>query len=356
MKKPSPRPFGSSSPSSAIAPPAGDVGLADAVHDVRRKAGTVVADGRARSYPPSSGIDHHARAREVDRVLQQIAEPVEDGRIARADRLGAAVRRQRDVDGDAEIAVRRDDFLDQRAERRAVEGLAARRQFGELGEDVAAARRLLAQQPHVVAMRGVGRHRVLQFLGDHRDGRQRRAQLVRGGGGEPVELREMLLARQHQLGGGERVGELARLLADLPGIDADEAHAEQDRQPHAHHDRSAAAAADRPAPRAADNARTSAAVAQATAKAPSIKVKRGGSAVADNSTGPRNRKANGFCKPPVRKMSTASSAVSKASSQAARSGSSRCVMWKRRRSATLSQADSAITARQAQIGSGKSSP
>ena len=92
------------------------------------------------------------------------------------------------------------------------------------------------------------------------------------------------------------------------------------------------------------------------AKAPSISVKRGGSAVADNSTGARNKKANGFCKPPVRNKSTASSAISKAKSQAARSGSSRCVMWKRRRSAILSQADSAITARHAQIGSGKSSP
>ena len=36
-----------------------------------------------------------------------------------------------------------------------------------------------------------------------------------------------------------------------------------------------------------------------------------------------------------------------ASSQAARSGSSRCVRWKRNRSATLSQAASAIAARQA---------
>ena len=45
-------------------------------------------------------------------------------------------------------------------------------------------------------------------------------------------------------------------------------------------------------------------------------MKRGGSAVADSSTGPRNRNANGFCSPPVRNSSTASSAMSKASSQA----------------------------------------
>ena len=50
-----------------------------------------------------------------------------------------------------------------------------------------------------------------ELLGDHRDGGERRAELVGGGGREPVELREMLLARQHQLGRRQRVGELARL-------------------------------------------------------------------------------------------------------------------------------------------------
>ena len=58
-------------------------------------------------------------------------------------------------------------------------------------------------------------------------------------------------------------------------------------------------------------------------------VMRGGSAVAESSTGARNRNANGFSRPPVRNSSTASSAMSKASSQAARSGSSRCVRLKR---------------------------
>ena len=89
-------------------------------------------------------------------------------------------------------------------------------------------------------------------------------------------------------------------------------------------------------------------VAQAMVKLPSISVMRGGSAVAEIKTGPRNRMANGFCSPPVKNSNTASSAMSKASSQAARSGSSRCVMGKRMRSATLSQAASAITARHAQ--------
>ncbi len=74
---------------------------------------------------------------------------------------------------------------------------------------------------------------------------------------------------------------------------------------------------------------------------------RGGSEVAESSTGPSSRNENGFCNPPVRNRSTPISAMSKANSQAARSGGSRCVTEKRTRSATLSQAASAITARQA---------
>ena len=62
----------------------------------------------------------------------------------------------------------------------------------------------------------------VELLGDQRDGGERRAELVRGGGGEAVELREMLLARQHQLGRGQRLGELARFLGDAPGVDAGE--------------------------------------------------------------------------------------------------------------------------------------
>ena len=52
--------------------------------------------------------------REVDGVLEQIAETIEDRRIAAADWFGGAARRQRHVDRDAEVAMRRDDLLDQR--------------------------------------------------------------------------------------------------------------------------------------------------------------------------------------------------------------------------------------------------
>lgn len=96
-------------------------------------------------------------------------------------------------------------------------------------------------------------------------------------------------------------------------------------------------------------------VAHPIAKPPSISVMRGGKAVAEISTGPRNRNANGFSRPPVRNSSTASSAISNAKSQAARWGSRRCISGKRMRNATLSQAARAITDRQAQIGNSKSS-
>ncbi len=55
-----------------------------------------------------------------------------------------------------------------------------------------------------------GLDRTLELGRDHRDGGERRAELMRGRGGEPVELGEMLLAREHELGGGKRVGQLPR--------------------------------------------------------------------------------------------------------------------------------------------------
>ena len=43
----------------------------------------------------------------------------------------------------------------------------------------------------------------------------------------------MLLARQHQLGGGERVGKLARLFGHLKRIEAGDADRQHDREPDA---------------------------------------------------------------------------------------------------------------------------
>ena len=58
-----------------------------------------------------------------------------------------------------------------------------------------------------------------QLLGDDRDGRQRRAELVRRGCREAVERMQLLLARQHHLGGGERIAHLPRLLGEPPHIE-----------------------------------------------------------------------------------------------------------------------------------------
>src|SRR6185312_3102017 len=49
--------------------------------------------------------------------------------------------------------------------------------------------------------------------------------------GEPVELGQMLLARQYELGGGQRVRKLARFLCDLERIKAGDADREHDREP-----------------------------------------------------------------------------------------------------------------------------
>ena len=60
----------------------------------------------------------------------------------------------------------------------------------ELAQNLAAAGGFLRQQDQIVAQfrRDVGAH-FLQFLDDQRDCGERRAQLMRGGGGEAIELR-----------------------------------------------------------------------------------------------------------------------------------------------------------------------
>ncbi len=85
---------------------------------------------------------------------------------------------------DAKIAVWGYHLLDQRRQRHAVEGL-ARGQLGQLREDVAAALRLLAQQPHVVDVRRIRLDGALKLLGDHRNRGQRRAELVAAAAASP---------------------------------------------------------------------------------------------------------------------------------------------------------------------------
>src|ERR1700733_472821 len=85
-------------------PPVGDIGRADAVHDLRRKAGTVVSDGDAYSprRPLRQNLDPPMG--EVDRVLDQIAETVADRWIAGADGFVRAVGGKGDANRDAKIS------------------------------------------------------------------------------------------------------------------------------------------------------------------------------------------------------------------------------------------------------------
>ena len=56
---------------------------------------------------------------------------------------------------------------------------------------------------------------------------------MRGGSGEAVDLGQMLLARQHQFGRGQRIGKFSRLLGHLERIEAGDADREHDREPDA---------------------------------------------------------------------------------------------------------------------------
>src|SRR5262245_2977067 len=218
----------------ALAATVGDVGLADPVHDLRGKARTVIGDRDGDVLAVPGGGDIEPLVGEIDGVLEQISEAVKDGGVAAADRLSLLARRQRDVDRNAEVAVRGNHLFDQRGQLHAVERRAAR-EFGELGQNGAAALGLLVQEPHVVGVLGIGLDGELQLFGDQRDGGERRAEFVRRGRRQPVELREVLFARKHQFGCRERVRELARFLGDLPGMQADERDGEQDGEPHPHH-------------------------------------------------------------------------------------------------------------------------
>src|SRR6516165_1589993 len=212
----------------------GDIGLADAVHDLRRKAWTVIGDGDGDVLTAPGGGDFDSLVGEIDGVLEQVSQTVKDRGIAAPDRFGRLARRQRDIDRNAEVAMRRNHLFDQRGQLHTVERSAAR-EFGELCQNGAAALGLLVQEPHVVGMLGIRLDGELQLFGDQRDGGERRAEFMRGGGRQSVDLREVLFACQHQFGRRQRVRELARFLGDLPGMQTDEGDREQNGEPHPHY-------------------------------------------------------------------------------------------------------------------------
>ena len=127
--------------------------------------------------------------------------------------------------------MRRHRLLDQRRQRHAVERRAGGGKLGDLGQDVAAALRLLAQGFQIGRQGVVAVDGLFQLPRNQEDRRQRRAEFMRGGGRKAIELGQMLLARQHQLGRGQRIGKLSRLLGRLERIEAGDADREHDREP-----------------------------------------------------------------------------------------------------------------------------
>ena len=120
----------------------------------------------------------------------------------------------------------------------------------------------------------IAAERPFHLLGDQRDGGERRAELVRGRRRQPVERRQMLLALQHQFGGGQRIGEQPRLFGDAEGIDGGEGDDGDDRHPHAGDiDERHGELALRDT-RAAADGRTPASVAMAITSAPSSRGQR----------------------------------------------------------------------------------
>ena len=104
----------------------------------------------------------------------------------------------------------------------------------QLAQDRAAAGDLLLRQTQVVGPLGGDLRLGGEVVDDQRDRRERRAQFVGGGGGDAVELAQVLLAGERELGGGQRAGELARLLGDPAAVDGDKGAADGDAYPHPH--------------------------------------------------------------------------------------------------------------------------
>ncbi|BAQ48319.1 hypothetical protein Maq22A_c27440 [Methylobacterium aquaticum] len=212
-----------------------DIGLAHPQQHLRGEARSVVADLERDPVGAPARLDRHAALGEVDRVVDDVAEPEHHPRVAPAGRLRAFALRGH-VEDDAEGALGRHQLLDEVAEGDGLdESALVGVERGELGEDAAAALDLVAQERQVLGDARVrrGAELAVEFLGHHRDGGERRAEFVGRRRRQPVELRQVLLAGEHQLGRGERPGELARLLGDPPGVDPREGGAEQDRGPDA---------------------------------------------------------------------------------------------------------------------------
>ena len=80
---------------------------------------------------------------------------------------------------------------------------------GDLGQNFAAALRLLAQGLEIAGELFVAINGLFELARNQEDRRQRRAEFVGGSGSKAVDLGEMLLAGQHQFGRRQCVGQFA---------------------------------------------------------------------------------------------------------------------------------------------------
>ena len=184
--------------------------------------------------------------------------------------------------------------------------------IGEAGDDGAAAFGLLAQQAHIFDLGGIFRQRALQLARHHRDGAERRAQLMRRRGGQRAQRRQAMLARQRQLGGGQARRHARGFRCDAPGIDRGEADADHQRRPDAGlvKLRQQQRFACRPGQRLVHHARSR--DTEAKAMPARISVLPRLSVAAAITTGATNIRAKGLAMPPVRYSSAASCSTSKA--------------------------------------------
>ncbi len=99
----------------------------------------------------------------------------------------------------------------------------------DLSEDQAAAVGLAQQQFGIRAIGRIGRQVAGQLLGDERDGAERRAQFMGGGGGEGPHRGDALFPVERRLHRHQRIGHPARFLSHLEHIDGDEHGRERQR-------------------------------------------------------------------------------------------------------------------------------
>src|SRR5690606_29718123 len=92
------------------------IGLTDPVDDLGRETRPVVDDNHSDRGTVPAPPDDDLVSGEVDGVLHQITQAVNDAGVAPANGPGPFHRLRLELDVDAEVAMRRGHFLDQRSE------------------------------------------------------------------------------------------------------------------------------------------------------------------------------------------------------------------------------------------------